>query len=198
MSDVIRRIRIHDCGLLPANNHEHGIYLSYAESTQILDNVIFDNADRGIQLYPDAQHTVVRGNVIDGNGEGIIFSGVGGTASSDNVVENNVITNSRIRHDVESWYPDVVGTGNVVRNNCVHGGAEGSIAAPGATLPTSPPIWDYADRRQDFRRLTARARRCSPARRFRHARRRRRRLLPPQTGGGGDTGSTLPPVQLTA
>src|SRR2546423_845837 len=51
---TIQRNRIHDCGVLPANNHEHGIYLAYADGTQILGNVIYDNADRGIQLYPDA------------------------------------------------------------------------------------------------------------------------------------------------
>src|SRR5437867_220631 len=33
-SDTIQRNRIHDCGQLPANNHEHGIYLSYADDTQ--------------------------------------------------------------------------------------------------------------------------------------------------------------------
>ena len=67
--------------------------------------------------------------MIDGNGEGVIFSGAGGSASNDNVVENNVITNSTIRHDVESWYPDIVGTGNVARNNCVHGGAGGAFGS---------------------------------------------------------------------
>ena len=42
----------------------------------IRDNWIYDNADRGVQLYPDADGTVVTGNVIDGNGEGVIFGGV--------------------------------------------------------------------------------------------------------------------------
>ncbi|MEA2375007.1 MAG: hypothetical protein QOD53_1470, partial [Thermoleophilaceae bacterium] len=49
-------------------------------------------------------------------------------ASSDNVVENNVITNSKIRHDVESWYPDLIGERNVVLNNCVNGGQQGEIS----------------------------------------------------------------------
>jgi len=129
VGDVIQRNRIHDCGRVPSSNHDHGIYLAYSDNTKVLDNVIFDNADRGVQFYPDAQGTVVKGNVIDGNGEGVIFSGAGGSASNDNVVENNVITNSTIRHDVESWYPDIVGTGNVVRNNCVHGGAGGAFGS---------------------------------------------------------------------
>jgi parallel beta-helix repeat protein len=154
VSDVIQRNRIHDCGVLPANNHEHGIYLSYADDTKILNNVIFDNADRGIQLYPDAQHTLIRGNVIDGNGVGVIFSGAGDSASNDNVVENNVISNSNIRHDVESWYPNVVGSGNVVRNNCIHGGQEGTISSGpgfdvGANLKVDPQFVDRAAK--DFR-----------------------------------------------
>jgi Right handed beta helix region len=126
---VIQRNRIHDCGRIdPVTNHEHGIYVGYADDTKILSNVIYDNADRGIQLYPDAQHTVMRGNVIDGNGEGVIFSGAGGTTSNDNVLENNVITNSKIRHDVETYWPENPGHGNVVRNNCVFGGEQGDIA----------------------------------------------------------------------
>jgi parallel beta-helix repeat protein len=124
---VIRRNRIHDCGRLPANNHEHGIYLTESEDVQILDNVIYDNADRGIQLYPNADRTVIRGNIVDGNGQGIIFSGVGGGTSDDNVVENNLFTNANIRFNIESWYPDGTGTGNVARNNCVFNGARGNI-----------------------------------------------------------------------
>ena len=118
---TIRHNRIHDCGRLPSNNMEHGIYVAAADDTQILDNVIVDNTDRGIQLYPDAQGTVIRGNVIAGNGEGIIISGADGQAANGSVIENNVVTGSKIRSDVESWYPaaNPVGTGNVVRNNCI-------------------------------------------------------------------------------
>jgi hypothetical protein len=151
---VIQRNRIHDCGVLPANNHEHGIYLAYADNTQILNNVIYDNADRGVQLYPDAQHTLIKGNVIDGNGVGVIFSGAGSTASNDNIVENNVITNSKIRHDVESWYPDLIGSGNKVRNNCIYGGKQGPLSSGygfdiGTNLKVDPRYVDRAGK--DFR-----------------------------------------------
>jgi parallel beta-helix repeat protein len=117
--------RIHNCGRLPATNHDHGIYVTTASNTLIRGNWIYDNADRGIQLYPDAQNTTITGNVIDGNGQGIIFSGEFGVASNDNVVENNVIANSKLRNNVESWYPpgNPIGRNNVVRDNCVKGGA---------------------------------------------------------------------------
>jgi parallel beta-helix repeat protein len=122
---VIEFNRIHDCGRLPATNHDHGIYLNSSTGAVIRGNWIYDNADRGIQLYPDAQNTRITGNVIDGNGQGIIFSGEGGLASSGNLVEGNVIANSKLRNNVESWYPrgNPIGQDNIVRNNCVKGGA---------------------------------------------------------------------------
>ena len=64
-------------GPLPSTNKDHGIYVTNAKDTVIRDNWIYDNVDRGIQLYPDAQHTRITGNVIDGNGEGVVFSGDG-------------------------------------------------------------------------------------------------------------------------
>jgi hypothetical protein len=121
---TIEHSRVHDCGRLPANNTEHGIYVASATDTKIVFNLIYDNADRGVQLYPDAQRTVIEHNVIAGNGEGIIFSGAEGQASSDNLVQHNAITDSRVRSNVESWYPagNPVGVRNLVRENCLYGG----------------------------------------------------------------------------
>ena len=47
----------------------------------------------GRELFPDAQGTYVARNVIDGNGQGVIFS----RESANNVVENNVIPNPALR-----------------------------------------------------------------------------------------------------
>jgi hypothetical protein len=117
---VIENSRIHDCGKLPATNQNHGIYAAAADRTVIRNNWIYDNADRGIQLYPDAQGSRIYGNVIDANGEGIVISGDGDHASSNNLIEHNLISNSRIRWNVESnWPGGLVGTGNVVRDNCL-------------------------------------------------------------------------------
>jgi hypothetical protein len=125
---LIERNRIHRCGELPPTNLDHGIYVEHATDARIVDNVIVDNADRGVQLYPDAQDTYVARNVIDGNGEGVLIGGgaeeLGPQASSGNVVEQNLITNSRQRYNVEShWDGGLLGVGNVVRRNCIYGGA---------------------------------------------------------------------------
>jgi parallel beta-helix repeat protein len=114
---------IHDCGRLPATNFDHGIYVAAADGTVIRDNRIYDNADRGIQLFPDAQGTRVTGNLIYANGEGVIFGGDESHASSGNLVARNVITNSRVRDNVESHWEGRPGTGNVLRDNCIGGGA---------------------------------------------------------------------------
>ncbi len=157
---VIQSSRIHDCGKLPSSNQDHAIYLSASNDVVIRGNVIYGNVDRGIQLYPDAQHTTVTGNVIDGNGEGVIFSGAGGVASSDNVVANNVITYSQIRSNVESWYPsgNPIGTGNVVTGNCVYGRDGGAdIADSAAYTATANVVGEprYVDRAAHDYRLQA-------------------------------------------
>ncbi len=159
---LIESNRIHDCGRLPATNHDHGIYVAAASRTMIRNNWIHDNADRGIQLYPDAQRTVITGNVIHGNGQGVIFSGDAGVSSSDNLVQGNTITGSNVRSNVESFYPagTPAGRNNIVRGNCISGGARdfgnGGIAEPRGFLLSANLIADprYADPgASDFRLL---------------------------------------------
>ena len=107
--------------------------MQYARNTVIKNNYIYDNADRGIQLYPDADNTLIEHNVIDGNGEGIIFSGGGSNASDNNIVQDNIVTNSRVRSNIEYFYEDgaPIGTGNLVEHNCVYGGARENIEGNG-------------------------------------------------------------------
>ena len=116
---LIEGNRIHHCGTLPATNHQHGIYVAHARGTVIRNNSIYANADRGVQLYPDADDSLVTGNVIDGNGQGVIFGGDDDSSSDRNVVEGNVITNSTIRYNVQSHWQGPTGSGNVARRNCV-------------------------------------------------------------------------------
>lgn len=115
---LIEHNRIHDCGRLPRTNQDHGIYVNTSDDAVIRDNRIYDNADRGVQLYPDSQRTLVTDNVIDGNGVGLIFGGSETTTSNDNVVQDNVITNSKVRGNIDYSWGGAVGTGNVARHNC--------------------------------------------------------------------------------
>ena len=135
---TIEESRIHDCGV--STNHNHGIYVvETTGTTTIRDNWIFRNGDRGVQLYPAAEHVVVSRNVIDSNGSGVIFSGDGGLTSRHDVVMHNIISNSRNRWNVESWYPSgtPIGTGNMVAQNCTWASSpnryyhtHGGIASP--------------------------------------------------------------------
>ncbi len=128
---VIERNRIHNCGELPPTNHHHGIYVEASDDARITENWIYDNADRGVQLFPDAQRTYVARNVIDGNGQGVIFS----RESAHNVVENNVISNPAVRYNIEDW--ELSGGGNVARRNCLWSGRHrGAGLQPGLAVPT--------------------------------------------------------------
>jgi parallel beta-helix repeat protein len=107
--------RIHDCGVLPATNGDHGIYAS-GYNAAITNNYIYGNADRGVQLR-GATNTLVQNNVIDGNGEGVIF---GDLTTAGNTVTNNIVTNSKVRWNAESfWGSGPVGAGNSFQGNCV-------------------------------------------------------------------------------
>jgi parallel beta-helix repeat protein len=107
--------RIHGCGELPSTNQDHGIYVSGYYAT-ITNNYIYDNADRGVQLR-GSQNGTIQHNVIDRNGEGVIF---GDEVTSNNDVSNNIVSNSNIRWNAESyWGSSPVGTGNSFHNNCV-------------------------------------------------------------------------------
>jgi hypothetical protein len=127
---LITHSRIHDCGQLPPTNYNHGLYIGGATDTTVEWNLIYANADRGIQLYPDAQYTTIDHNIIDDNGEGIMVSGEGGHASSHTNIYDNVVSGAVARHDVESYWPagNPVGVDNVAHDNCLWGGREGTLS----------------------------------------------------------------------
>ncbi len=136
---LITHDRVHDCGQLPATNYQHGFYIGAATDTTIEWSLIYANAARGIQLYPDAQHTTIAHNIIDDNGEGIMISGEGGVASSYTNVYDNILSDATARHDVESYWPagNPVGVGNRVHDNCLWRGREGVIGATEGGLQAS-------------------------------------------------------------
>nr|MDQ3935905.1 right-handed parallel beta-helix repeat-containing protein [Actinomycetota bacterium] len=136
---VIQRNRIHDCGRRPPTNHDHGIYVVDGVGGLIRDNVIFRNADRGVQLYPSAHDTTVVRNTIDGNGSGVIIS----NASSRNLFRENLISYSVERWNAESH--NLTGRGNRFEANCLraaHPRDPGYDENGGVVLP---PIVHQAD-----------------------------------------------------
>ncbi len=131
---LITHNRIHDCGQMTArDNYQHGLYIGAATDTRIEWDLIYDNAARGIQLYPNAEYTTIDHDIIDGNGEGILVSGTDGKASSHTNIYDNVVSNSRVRHDIESWWPrgNPVGVDNRAHDNCLWRGREGTIEDAG-------------------------------------------------------------------
>jgi hypothetical protein len=121
----IRGNRIHDCGVLPRTNHEHGIYLHSPCCAQVTDNWVHDNADTGVNLFPNADDNYFARNVIHGNADNLSFAGrsSGGVceSSDNNLIENNVLTTPRVRKNITSWSPcGKHGSGNVLRRNCIH------------------------------------------------------------------------------
>lgn len=162
LDPVVESNRIHDCGRLPATGHDHGIYVEGTSNARIVGNAIYDNADYGIHLYPDADGSQIANNVVDGNGGGLIFAGeraggeyASGYSSDNNVVENNIFSNNSARNNIESWWGGPTGTGNVARLNCVwHGSPHDIDASDGGFTQSANTVADplYVDRAgKDYR-----------------------------------------------
>jgi nitrous oxidase accessory protein NosD len=122
---LVERNRIHRCGR--TGKLAHLIYVTHSQGAVIRDNLLVGN--RGgwaVHLYPDADGTLIEGNVIDSNEGGVIFAGEGGSTSDGNVVRENVITNSAPRWNIEgSWSGGPEGEGNVAQRNCLFSAGPG-------------------------------------------------------------------------
>jgi len=145
---VVRENVFRDCGN-PLNGHfDHSIYAENVVDGRIVDNVFVRSSGWAIHLYPNAQRTLVAHNVIDGNGRGLIFAGEGALASSNNVVEQNIISNSTIEYNIQAWWGGTVGSGNVARANCLFNGRLGNIGSTTGFTATGNIAADpqYVDR----------------------------------------------------
>jgi hypothetical protein len=127
---IVRRNRFHDCGSTANGNKDHAVYASNVVDGQITGNVFWNTAAYAIQLYPNAQRTLFAHNVVDGGSPsirgGIVFGGDSSYASSNNVVEYNVVAYAASSNITSNW-SGVVGTGNVARSNCVWGAGNSNI-----------------------------------------------------------------------
>jgi parallel beta-helix repeat protein len=143
--------RVHACGatLMPSDNSgDSGIDVEGSADTIIHDNYVYDNADRGVLVYGDAQHSRISNNVITANRIGVHVgargSGTSETRPNDNTFTNNVIAADTLARDNESW--EVQGfeedpspphpTGNVVDFNCIwNQDAAHELQQPDAGMP---------------------------------------------------------------
>ena len=157
---LIQDNRIRRCGR--TGKLDHLIYMAHSRGAVIRRNLLVDN--RGgwaVHLYPDADRTLVVGNVIDSNQGGVIFAGSGGGETSDgNVVRHNAITNSSPRWNIESsWSGGPAGRGNSASRNCLFStgpgapsglGREYGFTGSGNAVARTPV---YVDRRAGNYRL---------------------------------------------
>jgi len=142
---VLRDSTLHDCGDPGNGLLDHGAYLSHTRDARIVDNVVTGTSGYGLHLYPSAQGTLVAGNVIARNGGGVIVAGEGDEASSGTLITGNVVAGSTRDFEVAAYWGDRVGTGNVVRGNCLFSAdGRGIEPAPGLTdegNATGDPGW---------------------------------------------------------
>jgi hypothetical protein len=147
---VVRDSRLHGCGADPL--HDHGVYVEATEGALVTGNRIYGNAGWGVHMYPDAQNSVIAYNAIDGNGRGVLFGGQAPLTSNGNVVEHNAISRSTLGHNLESYWGDnLVGTGNIARENCLGGAAAGDVEDPVLGYSLSANVTADPDYEHDFR-----------------------------------------------
>jgi len=154
----IRHNRFHDCGSSEHDNKDHAIYVANAVDGRIVNNVFWRTSAYSIHLYPNARGMQIAHNVIDGGPPsvrgGVLLGGDSSSASSDNVIEFNVIAYADT-YNVTSDWEGRTGTGNIVRSNCVWQGKEGNINSSNGGFTASsntvaPPR--FVDRaRHDYR-----------------------------------------------
>lgn len=126
---VVRNNRIHDCGIGgPMSTHQHAIYAAAPRSARITDNYIYRNTGISVQLYPDAQHTLVARNIIDASAtsSGLVVAGEGPYASSYNLVKHNIITRNPGYGVFGSW-GGPVGSANQIEANCFWENVKGDL-----------------------------------------------------------------------
>jgi hypothetical protein len=124
--------RIRRCGR--TGKLSHLLYVTRSQGAVIRHNLLI--ANRGgwaVHLFPEADGTLVEGNVIDSNKGGVIFAGDGnGNTSDGNVVRENVITNSGPRWNIEgSWSGGPEGAGNLAQQNCLYSSGAGGPSGIG-------------------------------------------------------------------
>jgi len=122
------------CFVIGGSSETYGV----PHGTTIARSRIYDNADWGLHLFPDAQGSNIQYNVLDGNGDGAIIAGTADMASSGNTIARNIISDSidggdagksgnNYGYNLTSYWGGRVGSDNVVADNCFWNGAGGNV-----------------------------------------------------------------------
>jgi parallel beta-helix repeat protein len=112
---------------------DHGIYVEDAADTLIANNVVGANVGYGIQLYPNADDSVVTQNTVVRNGRSGVIVGGEETTSDRNSIENNIVS-FNLEQGIRTFWGGPVGQGNAARNNLVYGNPEGVAAGSGLAV----------------------------------------------------------------
>ncbi len=108
---TLRDSAIHGCGRAygdPRGGEDrygglHGVYLAYLRDGADVDgysaiiehNLVYDNNNRGVQLYPDADDVLIQFNLLYGNGSNLNLGGDNNAlVSQRNLVTNNILAES--------------------------------------------------------------------------------------------------------
>lgn len=127
-----------------------GVFAGSSYGARITNNLITHTVGYGISLGPNAQHSRVVHNIVDGSVGGVLIDGNATTASSYNVVEDNIFSNAG-QYNVHAVWGGPVGKSNAVVSNCLWHGVAGNLSAPGvATLGNVVASPRYAKRPTDY------------------------------------------------
>ena len=128
---------LHDCNGASPGQYGAGVLAAISAGARIVDNVVYGNeGGDGIAFSPNAQFSVARRNLIVDNGGGIYFGGDTKTASRGNRVEQNVIARSDkvVVHSAYAASGSPVGSGNVVKGNCIWGSRAQAASGAGFAM----------------------------------------------------------------
>ena len=156
---------LHECNGVSPGLYSAGVLAATSVGARILDNVIFGNVGGdALAFAPNAQISIVRRNLMVDNLSGIYFGGGPTVASRSNRIEQNVITRDT-RFDAHSAYgPNTpVGTGNLVRMNCIWSPNAVTAAGTGFKLAANRKVNPRVVKGQGTYRLAA----SSPCRAYR-------------------------------
>lgn len=157
-----RAYRADHCGnAVEAGSGEHGLYLQQSLRAQIIDNYIYANQDRGIQIYFESDYARIANNVVDRNGANLHIGGrlyepntySTNRYSDHTLIENNIFSNATLftrnspRFNIETfWASDAAQnsgtisedvTQNVLTGNCVYQPPSATEPADRTILPVS-------------------------------------------------------------